>query len=57
MIAVSLKDGEGLVDLFLRKGADVNAKSEWQPLPIASMFSLFTFLYRFQWSSRYLHPA
>jgi hypothetical protein len=28
MIAVSLTDGEGLVDLFLRKEADVNAKSE-----------------------------
>jgi 26S proteasome non-ATPase regulatory subunit 10 len=27
MIAVSLKDGEELVDLFLRKEADVNAKS------------------------------
>ncbi|PSS14943.1 hypothetical protein M430DRAFT_255045 [Amorphotheca resinae ATCC 22711] len=27
MIAVSLKDGEGLVDLFLGKGADVNAKN------------------------------
>ncbi|RKF54838.1 Ankyrin repeat-containing protein C6C3.08 [Golovinomyces cichoracearum] len=27
MIAVSLKDGEELVDLLLRKGADVNAKS------------------------------
>ncbi|KAF4634049.1 hypothetical protein G7Y89_g4059 [Cudoniella acicularis] len=27
MIAVSLKDGEELVDLFLRKGADVNAKN------------------------------
>ena len=28
MIAVSLKDGEELVDLLLRKEADVNAKSE-----------------------------
>jgi len=27
MIAVSLKEGEELVDLFLRKEADVNAKS------------------------------
>ncbi|KAH8665849.1 ankyrin repeat-containing domain protein [Tricladium varicosporioides] len=27
MIAVSLKDGDALVDLFLRKGADVNAKN------------------------------
>lgn len=27
MIAVSLKDGEELVDLLLRKGADVNAKN------------------------------
>ena len=34
MIAVSLKDGEELVDLFLRKEADVNAKST----------SLFAFL-------------
>jgi hypothetical protein len=33
MIAVSLKDGEGLVDLFLGKGADVNAKSEWAASP------------------------
>jgi 26S proteasome non-ATPase regulatory subunit 10 len=30
MIAVSLKDGDELVELFLRKGADVNSKSEWQ---------------------------
>lgn len=29
MIAVSLKDGEELVDLLLRKDADVNAKSEF----------------------------
>lgn len=29
MIAVSLKDGEDLVDLFLRKEADVNAKSKF----------------------------
>jgi len=28
MIAVSLKDGEQLVDLLLRKEADVNAKSK-----------------------------
>lgn len=28
MMAVSLKDREDLVDLFLQKGADVNAKSE-----------------------------
>ncbi|EPE32366.1 Ankyrin repeat-containing protein [Glarea lozoyensis ATCC 20868] len=27
MIAVSLKEGDDLVDLFLRKGADVNAKN------------------------------
>jgi hypothetical protein len=27
MIAVSLKEGEDLVKLFLSKGADVNAKS------------------------------
>jgi hypothetical protein len=27
MIAVSLKEGEELVKLFLQKGADVNAKS------------------------------
>jgi len=34
MIAVSLKDGEELVDLLLRKDADVNAKSEFiHPLP------------------------
>lgn len=31
MIAVSLKDGEDLVDLFLRKEADLNAKSVFQP--------------------------
>jgi hypothetical protein len=29
MIAVSLKEGEDLVKLFLSKGADVNAKSEF----------------------------
>jgi len=28
MIAVSLKEGEDLVNLFLQKGADVNAKSK-----------------------------
>lgn len=28
MIAVSLKDGEDMVDLLLSKGADVNMKSE-----------------------------
>lgn len=28
MIAVSLKDGEEMVDLLLKKGADVNQKSE-----------------------------
>ena len=32
MIAVSLKDGDDLVDLLLRKGADVNATSKWPPL-------------------------
>ncbi|PMD55646.1 ankyrin [Hyaloscypha bicolor E] len=31
MIAVSLKEGEDLVKLFLSKGADVNAKSEFLP--------------------------
>ena len=31
MIAVSLKDGEDLVKLFLSKGADVNAKSKLLP--------------------------
>jgi 26S proteasome non-ATPase regulatory subunit 10 len=31
MIAVSLKEGEELVDLFLRKGADVNQKSNFKP--------------------------
>jgi len=29
MIAVSVKDGEDIVDLLLRKDADVNAKSEF----------------------------
>jgi len=29
MIAVSLKEGEDLVKLFLSKGADVNAKSQF----------------------------
>jgi 26S proteasome non-ATPase regulatory subunit 10 len=28
MIAVSLKEGEGLVNLFLNKGADVNETSK-----------------------------
>jgi hypothetical protein len=32
MIAVSLKEGDELVDLFLRKGADVNATSQWLSL-------------------------
>lgn len=32
MIAVSLKEGEDLVKLFLSKGADVNAKSTSSPL-------------------------
>jgi ankyrin repeat protein len=32
MIAVSLKDGEDFVKLFLSKGADVNAKSELNSL-------------------------
>jgi len=31
MIAVSLKEGEELVKLFLQKGADINAKSKPQP--------------------------
>jgi 26S proteasome non-ATPase regulatory subunit 10 len=34
MIAVSLKDGEELVDLFLRKEADVNAKSTFFTPPL-----------------------
>lgn len=33
MIAVSLKEGEQLVDLLLRKEADVNAKSTFPPCP------------------------
>lgn len=31
MIAVNVKDGEALVDLFLAKQADVNAKSTTPP--------------------------
>lgn len=31
MMAASLKDGDEIVDLLLRKGADVNAKSEFGP--------------------------
>lgn len=34
MIAVSLKEGDELVDLFLRKDADVNAKSTHLSLPL-----------------------
>jgi 26S proteasome non-ATPase regulatory subunit 10 len=33
MIAVSLKEGEDLVKLFLSKGADVNAKSPFSLSP------------------------
>lgn len=40
MIAVSLKDGEDLVKLFLSKGADVNAKSE-PPSPELTFGSTF----------------
>lgn len=42
MIAASVKDGEDLVDLLLRKDADVNAKSESPVRPSrASINSLF----------------
>jgi hypothetical protein len=34
MIAVSLKDGDDLVDLLLQKGADVNAASKLPSLDI-----------------------
>jgi len=37
MIAVSLKDGEQLVDLLLRKEADVNAKSKFFKSKIANI--------------------
>jgi 26S proteasome non-ATPase regulatory subunit 10 len=41
MIAVSLKEGEDLVKLFLQKGADVNAKSRFLPFdPNAHMLTL-----------------
>jgi hypothetical protein len=43
MIAVSLKDGEDLVDLFLQKGADVNATSKWPYLYLLPV-PLFTSL-------------
>lgn len=42
MIAVSLKEGEDLVKLFLSKGADVNAKSE---LPIFCLILKSTYSY------------
>lgn len=42
MIAVSLKDGEELVDLFLRKEADVNAKSAFLPLLKAAYAIILT---------------
>ena len=44
MIAVSLKEGEDLTKLFLSKGADVNATSEF-PLkvsPRSEMLILFS---------------
>jgi 26S proteasome non-ATPase regulatory subunit 10 len=42
MIAVSLKEGDELVDLFLRKGADVNAKSKSSLQPRNPLFSSFS---------------
>lgn len=37
MIAVSIQDGDSIVDLLLQKGADVNQKSK--PLDGAKMFA------------------
>jgi hypothetical protein len=45
MIAVSLKDGEQLVELLLRKEADVNAKSDF------SILFPFPFINRLQISA------
>lgn len=52
MIAVSLKDGEQLVDLLLRKEADVNAKSKLHfHLTLVNYLIIFP---RFQWPGKSL---
>ncbi|TLS27347.1 hypothetical protein PpBr36_05100 [Pyricularia pennisetigena] len=45
MIAVSIKDGEKLVDLLLSKGADVNEKSEIRP-PVYCPIRLTQLIYK-----------
>jgi hypothetical protein len=47
MIAVSLKEGEDLVKLFLSKGADVNAKSEFPSYSYSRSYLLTTLLIDF----------
>jgi hypothetical protein len=47
MIAVSLKEGEELVKLFLQKGADVNAKSRFFSTPPSNVPFLFSHLHSF----------
>jgi ankyrin repeat protein len=53
MIAVSLKEGEDLVKLFLSKGADVNAKSGFS---LPSRIIILT-PPRFRWSSTNSSPS
>jgi hypothetical protein len=55
MIAVSLKEGEELVNLFLQKGADVNAKSKSLCL-ILILNKTLTSAYRFQRPSKSFFP-
>ena len=57
MIASSLKDGEALVDLLLKKDADVNTKSMFQmSLTTSSHFLISSCLvaFRFQWTGKAL---
>lgn len=55
MIAVSLKDGDDLVDLFLQKGAEVNATSKCSLI----FGSLFYYLHfdSFHRTGRHLRPT
>lgn len=52
MIAVSLKDGEEMVDLLLQKGADVNQKSEYFETQFGAISTMLNLMRRFQWPSK-----